>query len=396
MGDTTAEIARDVAAIGRMEALPTLLKMLLDATGLGFAAVARVTEGNWTACAVEDGIEFGLKAGSELDVKTTFCIESRAARAPIVIDQASSDPRYCDHEAAKRYNIESYVCVPIIFEDGHYFGNLFALDPRPAQVSKPNIVSMFGHVARLIAFQLQDEIQRQQAETALRNERATSELREQFIAILGHDLRNPLQAILASGEILERRMTEPPLLAMASRIRTNARRMSALIDDILDFARGRLGGGITVQVQPADNLNAGLNAVVRELQDACPGRAIVSNISVVRTVRCDVGRLQQLASNLLGNALTHGANHTPIKFTAMADTDDLVLEVWNAGNPIPTDSMEKIFSPFWRHTTSANREGLGLGLHICSQIVNAHHGQLTVTSSKEAGTLFTARIPGAQ
>jgi hypothetical protein len=393
MSDTTAEIARDIEAIGRIEALPTLLKMLLDATGLGFAAVARVSENNWTACAVQDGIQFGLKAGSELDVKTTFCIESRAARAPIVIDQASSDPRYCDHEAAKLYCIESYVCVPIILEDGHYFGNLFALDPRPAQVSKPNIVSMFGHVARLIAIQLQGEAKRQEAHTTLLNERATSELREQFIAILGHDLRNPLQAIIASGEILERRIIDPPLLAMASRIRTNARRMSALIDDVLDFARGRLGGGIAVQVQHADNLDARFTSVVRELQDGRPDREILSNISVERTVRCDVRRLQQLASNLLGNALMHGEEHTPVKFTALADPDELVVEVWNAGNPIPPDSMEQIFSPFWRHSTSANREGLGLGLHICSQIVHAHHGRLTVTSSKEAGTLFTARIP---
>jgi signal transduction histidine kinase len=106
-----------------------------------------------------------------------------------------------------------------------------------------------------------------------------------------------------------------------------------------------------------------------------------------------LGRLQQIASNLLANALTHGSPQSPVKISARADGDDFVLKVWNAGEPIPAVSLHKIFEPFWRHSVSASRNGLGLGLHICSQIVRAHQGRISVTSTREDGTQFTARLP---
>jgi signal transduction histidine kinase len=95
----------------------------------------------------------------------------------------------------------------------------------------------------------------------------------------------------------------------------------------------------------------------------------------------------------LGNALTHGLPRSPVRISARADEHDLVLEVWNAGEPIPAESIDKIFEPFWRHSVSASRNGLGLGLHICSQIVRAHEGHISVTSTRENGTQFTARLP---
>jgi signal transduction histidine kinase len=103
-----------------------------------------------------------------------------------------------------------------------------------------------------------------------------------------------------------------------------------------------------------------------------------------------------VASNLLANALTHGLPHSPVspvKISARADENDLVLEVWNAGEPIPPESLRKIFEPFWRHSASRSRNGLGLGLHICSQIVRAHAGHISVFSTRELGTQFTVRLP---
>jgi signal transduction histidine kinase len=100
-----------------------------------------------------------------------------------------------------------------------------------------------------------------------------------------------------------------------------------------------------------------------------------------------------VASNLLGNALTHGKPGSPVKIIARTDAHDLVLEVRNAGVPIPPESIGKIFEPLWRNSVSPNRNGLGLGLHICSQIVQAHQGQIAVTSTAEHGTQFTVRLP---
>jgi signal transduction histidine kinase len=393
MNDSPEDAAKAIEAIGRIEVVPTLLAVLCEITGMRFSVVACVTETTWTACAVQDEIGFGVRRGDQLAANTTLCFESRASRVPIVIEHASTDPLYLAHPAVKLHAIESQISVPIILSNGRYFGNLCAIDPSPAKVKEPRILSMFTRFASLIASQLETQLRQEQEHSALLDEREAGELREQFIAILGHDLRNPLQAVYAGCELLEQKIADPRLSAIATRIKTNVRRMSGLIDDVLDFARGRLGGGLEVELTEVESINSGLMTVVQEVLDARPDCKIISNIDVGGPVRCDLGRLQQVASNLLTNAAMHGLPHGSIKITACADDDDLVLAVWNAGEPIPPESIDKIFQPFWRHSVSANRNGLGLGLHICSQIVRAHKGSISVTSSEEGGTQFTARLP---
>ena len=393
-GESAADIAHDISAVGRIEALPTILEVLCDLTGMRFAAVARVTEDSWTACAIKDSINFGLPVGGQLPVETTLCLESKHRGEPIAINRASTDPKYCNHHTPRTYKIESYISVPIILKSGRYFGNLCAIDPEPADVNNSKVIGIFTRFASLIAVALhnQDVLERESA--TLKDERATSELREQFIAILGHDLRNPLQAVVVGTELLLRKPDDPQfVLQLAARIKTNAKRMSSLIDDVLDFARGRLGGGIGVNLAEVDDIDTGLKAIVKELQDARPDRQILTNISVTRKIRCDLGRVQQVASNLIANALTHGAVDEPVCVSAHTDDRNFVFEVWNGGAAIPPESVAKIFEPFWRSSTSATREGLGLGLHICSQIVRAHNGELLVISSAEHGTKFTARLP---
>jgi signal transduction histidine kinase len=392
-GEHPDSIARDVAAVGNLSAVPKLLEILCTITGMRFAAVARVSGESWTACAVKDDINFGVVPGGQLELQSTLCVESRAARAPIVIDQASTDARYGNHHTPRTYNIESYVSVPIIMPGGRYFGNLCAIDPQPANVSDARTLAVFTGFAQIIASQLEDELKREKDHDTWRDERAAGELREQFLAILGHDLRNPLQAISSTAALLERRLSDSVLIGMASRIRSNVRRMSALIDDVLDFARGRLGGGIGVDIKNCADVESSLVIVVEELQDGSPQRHIVLDASVTQPVQCDLGRVQQVLSNLIGNALTHGAADSPIKVTVRDTDDELVLEVCNAGEPIPAESIGKIFQPFYRQSTSSNRQGLGLGLHICSQIVRAHGGTLSVASTKAEGTRFTARLP---
>lgn len=385
-------IARDVAAVSKLDALATILDVLAHTSGMGFTALARVSDLTWTACAVRDDISFGLKPGEQLDLKTTLCFEAREACQTIVIKHASEDPLYRDHHTPKIYNIESYVSVPVLMKDGRYFGNLCAIDPRPNDSLDSKTLFMFERFAQLIGLQLSDELERENTLSVLKDERETSELREQFIAILGHDLRNPLQAIHASSILLERQLTDPKLSLIAKRIQGSVKRMSGLIEDTLDFARGRLGGGLVVQFKAANIIEA-VSAVVRELQAAHPERQIITDLNIERAVSCDVDRIQQLASNLIGNALTHGAPHTPVKVFANIDGQDLVLVVWNQGDPIPTNSMDKIFAPFWRQSTAVHRQGLGLGLHICAQIVHAHGGHLSVVSTHTEGTAFTARLP---
>jgi signal transduction histidine kinase len=390
--DSAEEIARDIVAVGKLQAVPTLLEVLCEFTGMRFAAVVRVGENTWTACAVKNAINLSVMPGGQLDLETTLCIESKRSNAPIVIEQASADPRFRNHPMPKLYQIESYLSVPIVLSSGRYFGNLCAMDPAPARLADPKILSMVTRFAALIGMQLDSELARREDRPAPRGAHAAHELREQFIAVLGHDLRNPLQAVYSAGVLLEKKLTDPALKSVAARIRISVKRMSSLLNDVLDFARASLGEGMTVRIAEVEDIDAGLNAVVKELQDAQPGREIIANICVTRKVRCDLGRVQQVASNLIGNALKHGAPDGHVKISAQAEAADLVISVWNGGRPIPPENLDKIWEPFWRQS-SIDREGMGLGLYICSEIVRAHGGTLAVTSSQEGGTRFTARLP---
>ncbi|WP_079601773.1 PAS domain-containing sensor histidine kinase [Bradyrhizobium erythrophlei] len=226
----------------------------------------------------------------------------------------------------------------------------------------------------------------------LEDERRTSELREQFIAVLGHDLRNPLASISAGARILLRQAkgeTETQVLQM---MQTTVMRMSGLIDNVLDFARGRLGGGITLSRDANRPLRPVLQHVVDELRTAMPDRVIESDLEIADPVNCDRSRIGQMVSNLLGNALTHGSPDQPVKMVASTDNGMFVLWIANAGEPIPDAAMVNLFQPFFRGTVRASLQGLGLGLHIASEIAKAHEGVLTVTSTAEE-TRFTFRMP---
>ncbi|MGC2962623.1 MULTISPECIES: GAF domain-containing sensor histidine kinase [unclassified Paraburkholderia] len=370
-----------------------MLKMICDETGMGFSAVARVTDLSWTACAVHDNIGFGLKPGEQLELHSTLCCESRVARTAIIIDDFSTDAVYRGHHTSKTYKLGSYISVPIITQAGSYFGNLCAIDPSSARVSEPRVVRMFEVFATLIAMQIDSEQRQSSTEAQLTTERETGTLREQFIAVLGHDLRNPLSAVNATAEYLVRRTDDTSLVNAGNRLKRTASRMARLIDDVMDFARGRLGSGMAVSIQPVDDLDERLRAVVDELRLANPSRDIVTDFALTRRVDCDPSRMQQLLSNLLGNALTHGAADEPVVVRATTDDDHIRISVANRGEPIPSEMLLKVFEPYWRPPSSSPGGGLGLGLFICKEIVEAHGGSIEVCSSAEDGTCFTAWLP---
>ncbi len=387
-------IARDVAAVVRLTAVPSILQVICQSTGMGFAAVARVTEGSWTACAVRDEIDFGLVPGAQLDVATTLCREVRSERSPIVIEHASKDERYASHHTPRIYGLESYISVPIVLRNGEYFGNLCAIDRRPFPIASPQVRETFRLFAEMIAGQLDDERRYLEVDNALSSERATAELREQFIAILGHDLRSPLAAIAAIGEMLARDPGSARVGQLSGRLLNSTRRMSSMIGDILDFARGRMGAGMSLALTREHNLDVLMANVLSELQLIGPERVIHSDIRITAPVVCDPGRVQQVLSNLVKNALVHGRRDAPVSVRVHGDAERLVIDVGNAGSPITPSERERIFEPYARGVNGSGQpQGLGLGLYICRQIVSAHDGTLTVSSSAEEGTHFVATFP---
>ncbi len=167
--------------------------------------------------------------------------------------------------------------------------------------------------------------------------------------------------------------------------------MSGLIDDVLDFARGRLGGGMTLDRDASEPLAPILNQVIAELRTAWPDRVVRAKVAIAEPVNCDRGRIGQLFSNLLGNALTYGAADKPVQVHAVTVDGHFELSVANAGNPIPPATLEHLFEPFSRGAARSDQQGLGLGLYIAAEIARAHGGSLGVVSN--AGrTCFTFRM----
>ena len=387
------DFSSDLQAIGSIDAVPVILSMVKHTTGMRFAAVARVTESKWIACAVDDSIDFGLLPGGELVLESTICHEIRQHHQPVIFGHASQHPLFSTHHTPKTYGLESYISIPIIKADGEFFGTLCAIDSVPANLDDPAIEKTLTLFAQLIAMSLDTQGHLHATKTALADANELGRLREQFIAVLGHDLRTPLSAIRMSADLLQSKAEDKRSRTLLSAIRTSSVRMGVLIENILDFARGRLGSGIPVQRKLVDDLQQTLRQTLEEIQVAYPQATFIDSLEVPTGVYCDPLRISQLLSNLLGNAVTHGSTAEPIVLKAFAEGDEMVISLTNQGAPIPPALMPLLFEPFSRSEAGQRNEGLGLGLYIAGQIANAHNGTLTVTSDSEAGTCFVARFP---
>jgi signal transduction histidine kinase len=194
--------------------------------------------------------------------------------------------------------------------------------------------------AELIAFHLHAEQRLNAVEAELTGERAVSNLREQFIAVLGHDLRNPLASVRAGVDLIRRRPQRA--LELVDCIDQSLARMTGLIDNILDFARGRLGGGINLTMHHVEAVEPMLLQVIQELQVGHPEREVGVEFALHEPVICDHVRISQLLSNLLANALAHGASDQPIHVRATAANGFFELSVANAGRPIPPEALEPV------------------------------------------------------
>ena len=359
---------------------------------MGFSAVARVTPDRWVACAVRDEIDFGLQPGGELDIRSTLCDEVREHDQLIVIDNVAEDPNYCGHHTPKRYGFQSYISVPVRYPDGRFFGTLCAIDPRPARLNNTETIGMFTLFADLIGFHLASHERLEASEEALLVERQHAELRDQFIAVLGHDLRNPLAAIQTGARLLGAMKLTEQAARVALIVQNSAARMGGLVDNVLDFARGKLGGGLGLAVEHLEDIDHTIEQVIAELRTAWPERRIDTHLVLQAPVDADRARIGQLFSNLLANALTHGDPDAPVRVFARSDEHTFELAVANAGAPISPSLFAHLFRPFSRASAAPGQQGLGLGLYIASEIARAHRGTLDVTST-EAETRFTFRMP---
>jgi signal transduction histidine kinase len=253
-----------------------------------------------------------------------------------------------------------------------------------------------AHLEDLTRFN--EAIDQSLAESVARFNQDLEAAKETFLAILGHDLRTPLGAIQTSAAfMLETGELEEPHRTLTARIASSARGSVAMVGDLLDFTRSRLGGGIPV-VRAEMDLGKVVRSVVDEVAAAHPDRPIRTDTRVQQRGRWDAARLRQALGNLVGNAVQHGAEGTTVTVDVQGTAAQVTVAVHNRGAVISADQLDGIFNPMrsQRAPRTAARGptgSLGLGLYIAERIVGAHGGHIDVESSEASGTTFTVRLP---
>ena len=381
----------DIEMLAASETVGTLLETVMLATDMRFAAVARVTTDRWVACRTVDEVNFGLSEGDEIGIDQTFCQSVRETSEKVMFNDVATDDVYRNHPIAAQFGIVSYASIPIFRSNGSFFGTLCAIDTEPRDVKHPRVVAMLEMFADIIGRSLETEERLEAQERLVEHERQMAAVQEEFVAVLGHDLRNSVAALNAGVRQLDKEPLSDKARKILPLMWTSIHRMSELIDNIMLHAKSRLGGGIRISATPDAGLEDALNHVVEEVRAAAPGHKITVDLDFDRPVSCDAARVAQAVSNLLSNAVRYADDGSEVAVHGRVSEAEAVISVANRGTPIPESLKQKLFQPYQRGDQTKG-EGLGLGLHIASSIAVAHSGQIDVTCD-DGLTTFAFRLP---
>lgn len=381
----------DIEMLAASETVGTLLETVMLATDMRFAAVARVTTDRWVACRTVDEVNFGLSEGDEIGIDQTFCQSVRETSEKVMFNDVATDDVYRNHPIAAQFGIVSYASIPIFRSNGSFFGTLCAIDTEPRDVKHPRVVAMLEMFADIIGRSLETEERLEAQGRLVEHERQMAAVQEEFVAVLGHDLRNSVAALNAGVRQLDKEPLSDKARKILPLMGTSIHRMSELIDNIMLHAKSRLGGGIRISATPDAGLEDALNHVVEEVRAAAPDHKITVDLDFDRPVSCDAARVAQAVSNLLSNAVRYADDGSEVTVRGRVSGAEAVISVANRGAPIPESLKQKLFQPYQRGDQTKG-EGLGLGLHIASSIAVAHSGQIDVTCD-DGLTTFAFRLP---
>jgi signal transduction histidine kinase len=306
---------------------------------------------------------------------------------PIVVADVTADPTCSPFESVfQREKIGALGFIPLVGE-GRLIGKFMVYYPQPHQPS-----SLELDMAQAIANHVASAIGRFAALAELQQ---TVRFNELFTGMLGHDLRNPLAAMMTAAQMMIRRDGSEQRARPLSRILSSGARMARMIDQLLDFTRVRVGAGIPLELRRIDIVPT-IRQVVDELEDASPGWQFHIHATTAHTEGTwDPDRISQVFSNLVANAVQHGLSDQGVTIAIDEALDGLVVRVGNGGM-IPAELLPKLFEPMTGNDRRGSKShGLGLGLCITQQIVKAHGGTISVQTSEAGGTSFTVYLPRA-
>lgn len=328
-----------------------------------------------------------------------------AGKAVVRLDDVKKDPRYgtmAPHHGMPKGHlpVTSYLALPVISRSGEVLGGLFFGHSQAGRFTEHHerLTRSLAATAALAidnaklyrATREAEEKQRRQLES----QRDTIRLNELFIGVLAHDLRSPLAAILTATDLVRTRLpaADERNLRAIDRVVASGQRMSRMIEQLLDYTRLRVGQGMIIEAKLAD-LRTLLAQGVDELQQARPGAAVTLEQTGDLHGCWDVDRLGQVFSNLIGNAIQHGPPGGPVHVVSDGSHGEAIeVRVHNQG-AIPPQLLPRVFEPLTGGARGKDRSGLGLGLFITREIVAAHGGRISVTSTEHDGTTFTVTLP---
>jgi signal transduction histidine kinase len=403
-----------VALVQRIPVLSTILEVITLTTGMGFAAVARVTRDRWIACGVRDEIQFGLKPGGELKLESTICNEIRDSGKAVIIDHVQEDAEFCNHHTPRQYGFQSYISIPIFLRNGTFFGTLCAIDPKPAQLKNPRIIGMFNLFADLISFHLASLQEMEEARSILRE--SDMQLRNyqdeirQYQHISNHNLQEPLRKLRLFSDILlsaNARGDQGKVEASALKINEFARGFSNMIQQLTDFSSLSLRSAKT-DFEITD-LNMIFADIVSRLSLALKEKNATIDCGILHTITAIPGQMSRLFYHLINNAITYAKKDVApfIKIYSHDLTQEAIdkypfllpahryCEICFIDNGIGIEAMqmEKIFDIFTHSSLKAAESGVGMGLAQCRKIVANHRGRLTVHSEPGEGATFSVILP---
>lgn len=356
-------------------------------------ALARIWEPSADGARLELGAESGRASPPDearsIAPGNTRVGRAAASRAPFFATDLPKRPELADPAWAAREGIASVAVYPLVLED-KLLGVMELFARRPIH---QDTFEALGAVARTIAIGVQRSLVEAERERLVSELERTLHFNEMFAGILGHDLRNPLGAMMTAAQLVLRRTDDEKTTKPLRRILSSGERMARMIDQILDFTRARIGGGLPVDAKEID-LREVVKQTLEEVELAHPGWSFAPELLGDSAGTWDRDRLCQVFSNLVWNAVQHGSPHAPLRFRVDGRRPEAVeIEIRNAGS-IPAELLPVLFDPFRgaQHKRDGT-QGLGLGLFITQQIVRAHGGDITVTSSEEAGTTFHIVLP---
>ena len=397
-------LQKDITDIQSIAIVPTILDVVCRATGMGFAAVARVTEDAWVTCGVLDNIPFGLSVGDELEISTTFCKQVRDTDKLVVIDHVDNDETYSNHPIPQQYGFQSYISVPIIRSNGEFFGTLCALDLKPNKLKNAKIIDMFTMFSELISFHL-DAINTMRKQASI-IERKEGELAT-YDFISSHDLQEPLRKIQLLTNTIE--VKEIDKLSKKSKkyfksIKNAATRMRKILDDLLKYSQtGYNHKGFREQ-----DMGKLIERVKYRLSDEFEQSNAVLNLSNLGKLHIMPVQIEQLFYNLFSNSIRFRNKERTLTIEVESRIDKgsnfevesldenlnyCEISVRDNGNGFEQKHSEKIFEMFQRLSNKPDDKSTGIGLAIVKRIVNNHNGIILATSQPNVHATFKIYLP---